>query len=45
MMSFIEVRKFKRINILKASPKIPDQNPKIKYKIPMSLWLEEKSHF
>lgn len=31
--------------ILNESPINPDQNPKIKYRIPISLWLVEKSHF
>ena len=31
----------RRINILKEVPIIPDQIPKIKYKIPISLWFVE----
>lgn len=34
-----------RINILSDDPIIPDQIPKIKYKVPISLWLVEKIHF
>lgn len=26
-------------------PTIPDQIPKIKYNVPMSLWFVDKSHF
>lgn len=33
-----------RISILKAVPTIPDQNPKIKYNVPISLWLVENNH-
>lgn len=35
--NFIDERKFSRIIILKDRPNNPDQNPKIKYKIPISL--------
>lgn len=34
-----------RINILRDDPIIPDHIPKIKYKVPISLWLVEKIHF
>lgn len=34
-----------RIRILKEDPIIPDHIPKIKYKVPISLWLVEKIHF
>lgn len=34
-----------RIKILKDDPIIPDQIPKIKYNVPISLWLVEKIHF
>lgn len=34
----------KRINKDKLVPTIPDQRPKIKYKVPMSLWLDLSSH-
>ena len=34
----------RRISILNAVPNIADQNPKIKYNVPMSLWFVEKSH-
>lgn len=34
-----------RIKILKDVPNILDQIPKIKYKVPIFLWLVEKSHF
>lgn len=30
-------RRVNRINILRDKPRIPDQNPNIKYKIPISL--------
>jgi len=33
----------RRINILNAVPNIAAQNPKIKYKVPMSLWFVEKN--
>lgn len=33
-----------RINILRDVPVIPAHAPKIKYNVPMSLWLVEKSH-
>jgi hypothetical protein len=33
-----------RINILSDVPTIPDQAPKIKYRVPMSLWLVENNH-
>jgi hypothetical protein len=33
-----------RINILSDVPTIPDQAPKMKYKVPMSLWLVENNH-
>lgn len=33
-----------RIRILKEVPNIPAQTPKIKYKVPMSLWLVENNH-
>lgn len=34
----------KRIRTLNAVPTIADQTPKIKYKVPISLWFVEKSH-
>lgn len=34
-----------RIKILSDDPIIPAQIPKIKYKVPISLWLVEKIHF
>lgn len=34
-----------RIITLKLEPIIPDQIPKIKYKVPMSLWFVDISHF
>ena len=33
-----------RISILREVPAIPDHDPKIKYKVPMSLWLVEYNH-
>jgi hypothetical protein len=33
-----------RINILSDVPTIPDQAPKIKCRVPMSLWLAENNH-
>lgn len=33
-----------RISILRDVPTIPDQDPKMKYKVPMSLWLVENNH-
>ena len=34
-----------RIIILKLVPIIPDQSPVNKYKVPISLWLQDQSHF
>lgn len=34
-----------RIKILREDPIIPAQIPKIKYKVPIFLWLVEKIHF
>lgn len=33
-----------RISILRAVPTIADQAPKIKYKVPISLWFVENNH-
>lgn len=33
-----------RIKSLSEVPTIPDQAPKMKYKVPISLWFVEKSH-
>ena len=33
-----------RINMLRESPTIPAHIPKIKYSVPMSLWLVENNH-
>lgn len=33
-----------RIKILRDVPTIPDQAPRIKYKVPISLWLVENNH-
>lgn len=33
-----------RIKSLKDVPSIPAHAPKIKYRVPMSLWFVEKSH-
>ena len=35
----------RRIRTLKAVPTIPDHAPDNKYKVPMSLWLQDQSHF
>ena len=34
-----------RIKTLSEVPTIPDQIPKMKYRVPMSLWFVENNHF